>query len=126
MVYNDICEILLFKGDGILKGIFSEKNGLIRFFGFTVPSTTVFLGAFYGALNVKFFEEKTYMYLRGSEGALRGYYLLCALIAAMAVVIGFVCKRRKTELTALIAVGKGETENTVCKIIRMLGGASCA
>lgn len=98
------------------------SRAILRIFGFAVPAVTLFLGLLYGIINNKFFDEKTYMFLRGSESMLTAYYTLCGVITAFFAVCYFIFRFRKTDLTTAVSVGKGETEHVISKAVRMIGG----
>lgn len=99
------------------------SRAILRIFGFAVPVVTLYLGLLYGIINNKFFDEKTYMFLRGSESMLTAYYTFCAVITAILAVSYFVFRFRKTDLTTVTSVGNGETEHILSKAVRMAGGA---
>lgn len=99
------------------------SRAILRIFGFAVPVVTLYLGLLYGIINNEFFDEKTYMFLRGAESMLKAYYTFCAVITAILAVSYFVFRFRKADLTAAVSIGKGETEHALSKAVRMAGGA---
>ena len=81
-----------------MKEFFSEKEGRVRLFCLIATVFTVAMGAFNGALNVLFFEERKYMYQQGSEGAWTVYYVLCTLTVLFFAVVYIINKRSQSEL----------------------------
>lgn len=103
-----------------MKGFFCEENDRVRFLGFIAAVLTLLLGVFNAILNILFFEEKLYMYQRGSEGAWTVYYVLCTLAVAFFAVIYIVNKRKSSDL--IISVSLNDNEGTPFRLLRLIAG----
>lgn len=103
-----------------MSGFLRDENGRVRFFGLLAAVLTLLLGAFNAILNLLFFEEKIYMYQRGSEGAWTVYYVLCALTVAFYAVIYIANKRSSSEV--LSSASLIENEGALPKALRLVAG----
>ena len=103
-----------------MKEFFSEKEGRVRLFCLIATVFTVAMGAFNGALNVLFFEERKYMYQQGSEGAWTVYYVLCTLTVLFFAVIYIINKRGQSALMTDAILS--ENERIPFMVLRFIAG----